>query len=119
MKISASCEQVCASVRSTGWSFSACAATVRSVPTGASWWVAVDVSTGSERGSLPADTALGRVHLRVASHDRSLAFYRDMLGLAESRHEGNRVELTTRARQPLLTLTEIPGTQPRPQGVVG
>jgi catechol 2,3-dioxygenase len=69
--------------------------------------------------SLPADTSLGRVHLRVANLDRSLQFYRDLLGLVEVRHEGSRVELSTRSRQPLLTLTAIPGTLPRPQGVVG
>jgi catechol 2,3-dioxygenase len=77
-------------------------------------------STGSENDvSLPADTALGRVHLRVANLDQSLHFYRDLLGLVELRSEGNRTELGTRNRQPLLTLTAIPGTLPRPQGVVG
>ncbi len=69
--------------------------------------------------SLPADTQLGRVHLRVASLDKSLQFYRDLLGLIELRREGSRVELGTRNRRPLLTLTAIPGTLPRPQGVVG
>ena len=69
--------------------------------------------------SLPANTSLGRVHLRVANLDQSLQFYRDLLGLVEVRHEGSRVELGTRSREPLLTLTAVPGTLPRPQGVVG
>jgi catechol 2,3-dioxygenase len=68
---------------------------------------------------LPDQTALGRVHLRVASLDQSFAFYRDLLGLVVLRHEGNRVELGAHDRRPLLTLTAIPGTQPRPRGIVG
>ena len=69
--------------------------------------------------TLPDETALGRVHLRIADLDRSFEFYRDLLGLIELRHEGNRVELGTRDRRPLLTLTAISGTQPRPRGMVG
>lgn len=74
--------------------------------------------------TLPQDTRIGRARLRVGDLERSLAFYRDVLGLTLSREAGDRVTLasgeqretngsTARPRE-LLVLEERPGIARRP-----
>ncbi len=58
---------------------------------------------------LPADTRIGRVRLRVGDLERTLAFYRGVLGLSVSRDEGSTVTLGD-----LLVLEEHPGIARRP-----
>ena len=73
---------------------------------------------------LPENTRIGRARLRVGSLDRSLGFYRDVLGLRVCRDEGSRVTLAageqrdtrdsiSQARE-LLVLEEPPGEARRP-----
>lgn len=68
---------------------------------------------------LPANTGLGRVHLRIADMERSLAFYRDLLGLVEKSEAKGSVTLGPAGGQALLKLTEVPGIHAHPRGVVG
>jgi catechol 2,3-dioxygenase len=73
---------------------------------------------------LPADARLGRARLRVGDLDRSLAFYRDVLGMQIVHDAGASVVLAPRADAPglpstpppreLLVLHERPGIQRRP-----
>ena len=90
-------------------------------------------ATGEPRArsnGLPADAHIGRAHLRVADLERSLAFYRDVLGMRVVRQEGGLVTLTAGgdaepsaggpgtsepARRELLVLREVPGLARRPQ----
>jgi catechol 2,3-dioxygenase len=58
---------------------------------------------------LPAGSHIGRVRLRVANLERSLAFYRGLLGLSVSRDEGSTITLGD-----LLVLEEHPGIARRP-----
>src|SRR5688500_1010731 len=69
--------------------------------------------------TLPDATRIGRVHLRVADLDRSLAFYRDQLGLVEFERGEQSAELGPRDGRPLIVLNAQPGTRARPTGVVG
>jgi catechol 2,3-dioxygenase len=71
---------------------------------------------------LPADTRLGRVRLRVGDLERSLRFYRDVLGFRVARDEGSSVALGTgvpagAARSmvgpELIVLEERPGIRRR------
>lgn len=39
--------------------------------------------------TIPAGTTIGHVHLKVSDLDRSLAFYRDILGFTETQRFGN------------------------------
>jgi catechol 2,3-dioxygenase len=59
--------------------------------------------------SLPADTHIGRVRLRVGDLERALTFYRGVLGLNLSRDEGSTLTLGD-----LLVLEEHPGIARRP-----
>jgi catechol 2,3-dioxygenase len=59
--------------------------------------------------SLPADTHIGRVRLRVGDLERALAFYRDVLGLNVSRDDRSALTLGD-----LLVLEEHPGIARRP-----
>ena len=59
--------------------------------------------------SLPADTHIGRVRLRVGDLERALAFYRGVLGLSVSNHEGSTLTLGG-----MLVLEEHPGVARRP-----
>lgn len=73
---------------------------------------------------LPANTRIGRARLRVGNLQRSLAFYRDVLGLRVSRDEGSRVTLASGEQRDtghsaakereLLVLEERPGIARRP-----
>ena len=72
--------------------------------------------------SLPSNTRIGRVTLRVGDLGRSLSLYRDVLGLAVSRDEGGRITLaamspkggTGASGRELLVLEERPGIGRRP-----
>ena len=72
--------------------------------------------------SLPSNTRIGRVRLRVGDLERSLSFYRDVLGLGVSRDEGGRITLaagnakagTGASGRDLLVLEERPGIGRRP-----
>jgi catechol 2,3-dioxygenase len=60
-------------------------------------------------GTLSSDTHIGRVRLRVGDLERSLAFYRGLLGLNVSQDEGSTLTLGN-----LLVLEEHPGIARRP-----
>jgi catechol 2,3-dioxygenase len=59
---------------------------------------------------LPADTRMGPVHLTVSDLDRSLAYYRDAIGLRELERENGRASLG--GDDELLVLHDEPGAQP-------
>jgi catechol 2,3-dioxygenase len=59
---------------------------------------------------LPADTHMGAVHLTVAGLERSLAYYREQIGLRVLRQDGATAELGS--DRTLLVLTEQPGARP-------
>lgn len=75
------------------------------------------------RAQLPSDTHIGRVRLRVGDLERSLRFYRDVLGFRVAREDGSGVALAPRpdnrqddgdtARE-LILLEERPGIRRRP-----
>ena len=65
---------------------------------------------------LPDATALGPVHLQVADLDRSLAYYRRVLGLRTIEPGSHRATLAaTDDDTPLVVLTEHPGAAPAPR----
>lgn len=69
---------------------------------------------------LPPGTGIGRVHLRVRDLERSLAFYRDLLGLRPVDREPGRARLSADGRPPaLVVLEEDPGAVPRPARSTG
>jgi catechol 2,3-dioxygenase len=68
---------------------------------------------------LPAATDIGSVTLRVADEKRSLALYRDIIGLKVAARDNGRVALGA-GGEPFLFLEVAPGTKPRPrQGLTG
>lgn len=87
-------------------------------------------ATEGRESALPAGAHIGRVRLRVADLDRSLGFYRDVLGMRVVRDSGSTVALapeqaaTSAARgaregdaegaRELLVLHEVPGISRRP-----
>ncbi len=69
---------------------------------------------------LPAGTHLGTVYLRVNNLERSLVFYRDLLGMRDlSEGEGPTLLAATSGGMPLLGLVEDPGATPRPARALG
>ncbi len=73
-----------------------------------------------EHVDLPATTHIGLVGLKVADLERSLAFYRDLLGLQEVAREGATAWLAARPEGPLLiALHEWPNARPKPRGTTG
>jgi catechol 2,3-dioxygenase len=70
-------------------------------------------------GRLPADTAIGRVRLRVADLRRALEFYRDVLGLQVRQQGGSTVSLAPHTEdagsRELIVLEERPGIAQRPR----
>lgn len=67
---------------------------------------------------LPSNTSLGPVTLAVTEAERSLAFYRDFLGLQVLERDGARVELGVPGAT-LLVLEADPGLRPPPNGTTG
>jgi catechol 2,3-dioxygenase len=67
---------------------------------------------------LPPDARIGRVRLRVGDLERSLHFYRDLLGLVLAREEPSRLALAPRSAprgaEELIVLEERPGIRRRP-----
>ncbi len=69
---------------------------------------------------LPADTHIGRVHLRVASVAHALQLYQSLLGMEPATTPATSVTLSADAAgTPLLALTEAAGVQERPEGTLG
>src|SRR4051794_10038795 len=65
---------------------------------------------------LPADTRLGRVRLQVADIDRSLGFYRDLLGFRVLEKGGDEVSLgVPGSDEPLVVLHARPGAHSVPR----
>jgi catechol 2,3-dioxygenase len=75
------------------------------------------VSTAQgRRARLPADARVGRVRLRVGDLERSLHFYRDVLGLSVARDSTSLVVLgPAGGKSELIELEERPGIRRRPQ----
>lgn len=70
--------------------------------------------------SLPAETRLGAIELRVADLEHSLEFYRDLLGIGVIEKEGGRAALAADpGGEPLLTLIEERGVRSRPSRSIG
>lgn len=70
---------------------------------------------------LPGATRLGRVRLQIAALDRSMPFYRDLIGLSVHERANGRAVLGAHGDdRPLIELVEREGTQPlRPGGRLG
>lgn len=65
---------------------------------------------------LPATTRLGPVTLQVGDLERSLAYYRRILGAEESVRSGTEAVLAVpESTEPLIVLREVPGSQPVPR----
>ena len=64
--------------------------------------------------SIPATTAMGPVHLTVADLERSLAYYRDAVGLDVRGRDAGRTSLGA-GNAELLVLVEEPGARPAPR----
>jgi catechol 2,3-dioxygenase len=62
--------------------------------------------------AIAAGTHMGAVRLTVADVDRSIAYYRDALGLAALRHEDGFAALGPAGGPELLLLEELPGAPP-------
>jgi catechol 2,3-dioxygenase len=70
-----------------------------------------DPEATHQNGSLPAATTVGAVHLTVADLPRSLAYYREAIGLQVLEEDGGRATLGAGATE-LLVLEERPGARP-------
>jgi catechol 2,3-dioxygenase len=69
---------------------------------------------------LPPGTHIAYAHLRVANLERSLQFYRDLLGFHAIDREDATVRLSpTGQRPPEIILTGYPGAQPKPPRTTG
>lgn len=68
---------------------------------------------------LPADARITSVRLRVASLERSLAFYTDVLGLAVHGRHGRAAAVGPAGGPVLFDLEEDPHATPRPPGTSG
>lgn len=70
---------------------------------------------------LPADTHPGAVHLQVADLDRSLEYYRSVLGMHLVERAAGHARLgAAGSREPLVELRERPGARPvPPRGRIG
>ncbi len=65
--------------------------------------------------SLPADAHIGQVTLTVSDRDRSLAFYRDVLGFEEASRAGRVSRLGAPGGRVIIELHERKGAIPRPR----
>lgn len=69
---------------------------------------------------LPDTTRIGAVRLRVSELERSLAFYRDLLGLRLIETTEGAADLSATGERPaLLKLREAPGVRPKPRRTAG
>lgn len=73
---------------------------------------------GGTRATLPPDTGLGQIALTVADLNRSVAFYREVLGFAICERSDDAAVLGAGAT-PLVALVELPGARPKPAGATG
>lgn len=71
------------------------------------------------RASLPPDTRIGAVWLRVRDLPASVAFYRDVLGFGVVAEGGDSASLGTERGLPLLVLLSRPDAPARPLGSTG
>jgi catechol 2,3-dioxygenase len=71
------------------------------------------------RPSLPADTSIGAVHLRVKDLDRLVAFYHEILGFAVLGEDGATAALGPDGGPRLLTLQAVPGAPKPPEPSTG
>jgi catechol 2,3-dioxygenase len=68
---------------------------------------------------LPDDAHIGQVSLAVTNLDRSTAFYRDVIGLRESKRDGAVSHLSAGGGRTLVALHEQPDAIPRPRRSTG
>jgi catechol 2,3-dioxygenase len=68
---------------------------------------------------LPDDAHIGRVSLTVTNLDRSVAFYRDLLGFDESTRDGGVAHLGAGGGSTLVELHEKPNAVPKPRRSAG
>lgn len=74
----------------------------------------------ADDGSLPADTNVGAVHLRVADLDRTTTFYRDVVGLDQlERDDDSEAVLGPEGGPGVLVLESAPDTPDRPDDAAG
>lgn len=69
--------------------------------------------------SLPNDAHVGCVSLTVRDLDRSVTFYRDVLGFDEARREGRTAFLAPRGGNVLIELHELTTAAPKPRRSTG
>jgi catechol 2,3-dioxygenase len=60
-------------------------------------------------------TGIGQVHLKVSNLERSIQFYREIVGFQIMRQGGSRAELTVDGIHPLVVLEEIPNALVQPR----
>jgi catechol 2,3-dioxygenase len=78
----------------------------------------IDDQGALKRTAIHPDTTLGPVTLAVADAERSLRFYRDLLGFQVLRTEGQQLVLGV-AETPLLILIAQAGLRPKPRAATG
>jgi catechol 2,3-dioxygenase len=69
--------------------------------------------------TLPRDAHIGQVSLVVSDLDRSVAFYRDVLGLTSVRRDGQVAHLGPEGGRAFLQLHGEPGAVPKPRRSTG
>ncbi|WP_170006196.1 VOC family protein [Bacillus fonticola] len=65
------------------------------------------------------ETFVGHVHLVVSNLERSVAFYRDLIGLRVYKEEGQKAFLTTDNEHTLIVLEELEGAVRKPRRSTG
>lgn len=68
---------------------------------------------------LHPDTSIGFTTLTIANMDRSLAFYKEVLGFQVLKHDGQTAVLGAAENQPLLVLVEQANVSPKPHSTTG
>ena len=69
--------------------------------------------------SIHPATAVGPVFLTVAGLDRSVEFYRSVIGLGLAQRRGSTAVLSADGALPLVVLSERPGAHPQPRRTTG
>jgi catechol 2,3-dioxygenase len=69
--------------------------------------------------SLPNSAHIGRVSLTISDLDRSVAFYRDVLGFDELRREGRSSHLAAPSGAVIIELHELTAAVPKPRRSTG